>query len=99
MVEIMVPLVGSVMELFLIRDEADEILRSVAERTGVAQPIPIGTMIELPRAALTAARIAEAAEFFFFGTNDFFPFTKEELKQHDPDMFALLETLWNPPAK
>jgi hypothetical protein len=41
---------------------------------------------------------AECTEAFY-GTNDFFPFTKEELKQHDPDMFALLETLWNPPAK
>ena len=69
-VEIMIPLVGSVMELFLIRDEADAILRSVAEQTQVAQAIPIGTMIELPRAALTATRIAEAAEFFSFGTND-----------------------------
>lgn len=80
-VEIMIPLVGSVMELFLIRDEADAILRSVAAQTYAAQtqaaaqaqaapPIPIGTMIELPRAALTATRIAEAAEFFSFGTND-----------------------------
>jgi pyruvate,orthophosphate dikinase len=72
-VEIMVPLVGSVMELFLIRDEADGILRQVAEESGLdgsAVPIPIGTMIELPRAALTATRIAEAAEFFSFGTND-----------------------------
>jgi pyruvate,orthophosphate dikinase len=69
-VEIMIPLVGSVMELFLIRDEADAILRSVAEDTQVTQAIPIGTMIELPRAALTATRVAEAAEFFSFGTND-----------------------------
>ena len=58
------------MELFLIRDEADRILESVAADTGVDQSIPIGTMIELPRAALTAARVAEAAEFFSFGTND-----------------------------
>ncbi len=69
-VEIMVPLVGSVMELFLIRDEADAILRDVIAKSGVDQPIPIGTMIELPRAALTATRVAEAAEFFSFGTND-----------------------------
>ncbi len=69
-VEIMIPLVGSVMELFLIRDESDQILRDVAESTGVHQPIPIGTMVELPRAALTATRVAEAAEFFSFGTND-----------------------------
>jgi len=69
-VEIMVPLVGSVMELHLIRDEIDGVLTEVAERTGVPLQIPIGTMIELPRAALTAHRIAEAAEFFSFGTND-----------------------------
>src|SRR3954454_17495360 len=69
-VEIMIPLVGSVMELFLVRDEADAILRSVAEETQVEAAIPIGTMIELLRAALTATRIAEAAEFFSFGTND-----------------------------
>jgi pyruvate, orthophosphate dikinase len=69
-VEIMVPLIGSVMELHLIRDEIDGVLTEVAERSGVTLSIPIGTMIELPRAALTARRIAEAAEFFSFGTND-----------------------------
>jgi pyruvate,orthophosphate dikinase len=69
-VEIMVPLVGSVMELHLIRDQADAVLAEVAAREGVRLDIPIGTMIELPRAALTAARIAEAADFFSFGTND-----------------------------
>jgi pyruvate,orthophosphate dikinase len=69
-VEIMVPLVGSVMELHLIRDEADAVLRDVAQSGGVRLDIPIGTMIELPRAALTAGRIAEAADFFSFGTND-----------------------------
>jgi pyruvate,orthophosphate dikinase len=69
-VEIMVPLVGSVMELHLIRDEADGILAEVAESEGVDFDISIGTMIELPRAALTAGRIAEAADFFSFGTND-----------------------------
>ncbi len=70
LVEIMVPLVGSVMELHLIRDETDGIIAAVAEREGVTLDIPIGTMIELPRAALTAGRIAEAADFFSFGTND-----------------------------
>ncbi len=69
-VEIMVPLVGSVMELHLIRDEADKVLAEVAAQRGVRLDIPIGTMIELPRAALTAGRIAEAADFFSFGTND-----------------------------
>jgi pyruvate,orthophosphate dikinase len=69
-VEIMVPLVGSVMELHLIRDEIDGVIADVAASTGVPLNLPIGTMIELPRAALTAKRIAEAAEFFSFGTND-----------------------------
>jgi pyruvate,orthophosphate dikinase len=68
--EIMVPLVGSVMELHLIRDEADAILVEVAESEGVELTIPIGTMVELPRAALTAFRVAEAADFFSYGTND-----------------------------
>jgi pyruvate,orthophosphate dikinase len=68
--EIMVPLVGSVLELQLIKDEADAIIAEVSQAEGVALPIPIGTMIELPRAALTAYRIAEVAEFFSFGTND-----------------------------
>ncbi|WP_155731096.1 putative PEP-binding protein, partial [Streptobacillus moniliformis] len=69
-VEIMVPLIASVMELHLIRDEADAILAEVAAREDVRFDISIGTMIELPRAALTAGRIAEAADFFSFGTND-----------------------------
>lgn len=69
-VEIMVPLVGSVMELHLVRDETERILVEVGGEKGVTLTIPIGTMIELPRAALTAHRIADAADFFSFGTND-----------------------------
>jgi pyruvate,orthophosphate dikinase len=69
-VEIMVPLVGSVMELHLISDETDGIVHEISEREGIQLHIPVGTMIELPRAALTARRIAEVAEFFSFGTND-----------------------------
>jgi pyruvate,orthophosphate dikinase len=69
-VEIMVPLVGSVMELHLVRDETEQILADVAAEKGVTLTIPIGTMIELPRAALTAHRFADAADFFSFGTND-----------------------------
>jgi pyruvate,orthophosphate dikinase len=69
-VEIMIPLVGSVMELHLIRDEIDVLLAEIARDENVDLPFAIGTMIELPRAALTAQRIAEAAEFFSFGTND-----------------------------
>jgi len=69
-VEIMIPLVGSVMELHLIRDEMDVLLAEIAQEENIKLPFSIGTMIELPRAALTAQRIAEAAEFFSFGTND-----------------------------
>ena len=69
-VEIMIPLVGSVMELHLIRDEMDVLLAQIASEEKIELPFTIGTMIELPRAALTAQRIAEAAEFFSFGTND-----------------------------
>ncbi|MFC6881166.1 pyruvate, phosphate dikinase [Actinomadura yumaensis] len=68
--EIMIPLVGAVQELEAVREEAAGILAEVAEATGVDVPALIGTMIELPRAALTAGQIAEAAEFFSFGTND-----------------------------
>ena len=69
-VEIMIPLVGSVMELHLIRDEIDVLLAQIAQDENIKLPFAIGTMIELPRAALTAQRIAEAAEIFSFGTND-----------------------------
>ncbi|MFC8513212.1 pyruvate, phosphate dikinase [Streptomyces sp. NPDC057257] len=68
--EIMIPLVGTVEELRLARAETERVLAEVAAETGTALDCPIGTMIELPRAALTAARIAEAADFFSFGTND-----------------------------
>jgi pyruvate,orthophosphate dikinase len=68
--EIMIPLAASVMELHLIRDEAEHILADVAAEQGVDLHIPIGAMIELPRAALTADRMADVAEFFSFGTND-----------------------------
>ncbi|HEX7189047.1 MAG TPA: pyruvate, phosphate dikinase [Actinomycetes bacterium] len=69
-VEIMVPLVGAVQELEAIRDEARRILAEVQEETGQDLEALVGTMIEVPRAALTAGQIAEAAEFFSFGTND-----------------------------
>ena len=68
--EIMVPLVGAVQELETVRQEAEKVLRDVAERSGIDVGALIGTMIEVPRAALTAGQIAEAAEFFSFGTND-----------------------------
>ncbi|HEU5033138.1 MAG TPA: pyruvate, phosphate dikinase [Mycobacteriales bacterium] len=68
--EIMVPLVGAVQELEVVKEEAEGILRQVAEETGQQVHTLIGTMIEVPRAALTAGQIAEAAQFFSFGTND-----------------------------
>ena len=68
--EIMIPLVGSVQELELVREEAVRVLADVSAESGVEVHALIGTMIELPRAALTAGEIATAADFFSFGTND-----------------------------
>jgi pyruvate,orthophosphate dikinase len=68
--EIMIPLVGAVQELEAAREEAERVLAEVAEETGEQVHTLIGTMIEVPRAALTAGQIAQAAEFFSFGTND-----------------------------
>lgn len=68
--EIMIPLVGTVQELEIVREEADQVVAEVEAATGTSLKLSIGTMIELPRAALTAGQIAEAAEFFSFGTND-----------------------------
>ena len=68
--EVMVPLVGAVQELETVRQEAEKVLADVAAETGTNVHTLIGTMIEVPRAALTAGQIAEAAEFFSFGTND-----------------------------
>ncbi|MEV0205331.1 pyruvate, phosphate dikinase [Streptomyces sp. NPDC050788] len=68
--EIMIPLVGTVQELEIVREEADRVIAEVEAATGTKLKLSIGTMIELPRAALTAGQIAEAAEFFSFGTND-----------------------------
>ncbi|MBQ1098923.1 pyruvate, phosphate dikinase [Streptomyces sp. b94] len=68
--EIMIPLVGTVQELEIVRDEADQVIAEVEAATGAKLKLSIGTMIELPRAALTAGQIAEAAQFFSFGTND-----------------------------
>jgi pyruvate, orthophosphate dikinase len=68
--EIMIPLVGAVQELEAAREETEKVLAQVAEETGTSVHTLIGTMIEVPRAALTAGQIAQAAEFFSFGTND-----------------------------
>ncbi|MET7902656.1 pyruvate, phosphate dikinase [Streptomyces sp. NPDC005355] len=68
--EIMIPLVGTVQELEIVREEAEQIIEEVERARGVDLKLTLGTMIELPRAALTAAQIAESADFFSFGTND-----------------------------
>ncbi|MET8678555.1 pyruvate, phosphate dikinase [Streptomyces sp. NPDC004647] len=68
--EIMIPLVGTVQELEIVREDAEKVIAEVRKSTGVDLKLALGTMIELPRAALTAGQIAEAAEFFSFGTND-----------------------------
>jgi pyruvate, orthophosphate dikinase len=68
--EIMIPLVGAAQELQVVTEEISAVLAEESERTGVQLDAMIGTMIELPRAAVTAGRIAESAQFFSFGTND-----------------------------
>ena len=68
--EIMIPLVGSVRELQIARERAESVLREVSEQSGFTLDFPIGCMIELPRAAVSADTIAEEADFFSFGTND-----------------------------
>jgi pyruvate, orthophosphate dikinase len=68
--EIMVPLVFARPELDLLKAIIDAMAATVAKETGVAVPYQVGTMIELPRAALRAGEIAKSAEFFSFGTND-----------------------------
>ncbi len=68
--EIMIPLVMSLQELKIMRDLSLEVIQQVEEESGMKLEIPIGTMIELPRACLLADQIGEYADFFSFGTND-----------------------------
>jgi pyruvate,orthophosphate dikinase len=68
--EIMIPLVADVEELIRMREMIEEEVASAARKSGRELKVPVGTMIELPRAALTAGFIAKAADFFSFGTND-----------------------------
>jgi pyruvate,orthophosphate dikinase len=68
--EIMIPLVGMLRELQITRAEVDRVAEEVFAAKGRRLDYIVGTMIELPRAAITADRIAEAADFFSFGTND-----------------------------
>jgi pyruvate,orthophosphate dikinase len=68
--EIMIPLVGHVNELKRMREETEKVCREVIKEKGMTIDYLIGTMIELPRAAMTADEIGEVADFFSFGTND-----------------------------
>jgi pyruvate,orthophosphate dikinase len=68
--EIMIPLVATVQELEITRESAEKVLAAVKEEAGTDLDVLIGTMIEVPRAAVTAGDIARSADFFSFGTND-----------------------------
>ena len=68
--EIMIPLIGTVEELENQKDVVIETAKMVMKRVGIKVKYLVGTMIEIPRAALTADQVAEAAEFFSYGTND-----------------------------
>lgn len=82
--EIMIPLVSVVEELKILRGECEAIIAEVAAEYGVELEIPIGTMIELPRAAVTADEIGAVADFFSFGTNDLtqttFGFSRDDVE-------------------
>jgi pyruvate,orthophosphate dikinase len=91
--EVMIPLVGEAKELSILRELVDRVAREVIAREKASVDIRIGTMIEIPRAALTADEVAVHADFFSFGTNDLTqmaygysrddagPFIKEYVKQ------------------
>ena len=68
--EIMIPLVSHVNELRVVQDNLERVAKLVIQEQGIDIPYMFGTMIEIPRAALTAGEIAQYAEFFSFGTND-----------------------------
>ena len=82
--EIMIPLVSVVPELAKLREVAEQTIAEVAAEQGVELNIEIGTMIELPRAAVTADEIATQADFFSFGTNDLtqttFGFSRDDVE-------------------
>ncbi len=73
--EVMIPLTGHVNELHEIQPQLERIAREVMEEKGVTFEYKFGTMIEIPRAGLTADQVAGVAEFFSFGTNDLTQFT------------------------
>ena len=82
--EVMIPLVSTVKELEKLRKVAVDTINEVAAEAGVELDIPVGTMIELPRAAVTADEIATQADFFSFGTNDLtqttFGFSRDDVE-------------------
>ena len=104
--EIMIPLVGSKKELVFVKSIVDETAKKVFEEQGMTLEYHVGTMIEIPRAAVTADEIAEEAEFFSFGTNDLtqmtFGFSRDDAgkflgsyydnKIFESDPFARLDT-------
>jgi len=86
--EIMIPIVMSARELKLLRPNAEKVLKKVFDAEGVRIEIKIGTMIEVPRAALRSAHIAKYADFFSFGTNDLtqmtFAFSRDDVASFLP---------------
>ncbi len=68
--EVMIPLVGTIQELAMLKEMVQRIAAGVIAERGVELPVIVGTMIEIPRAALIADKLGEVAEFFSFGTND-----------------------------
>jgi len=87
--EVMIPLIGTRKELDLLKAVVDKAAAQVFAETGTTLSYAVGTMIELPRAALRAAEIAESAEFFSFGTNDL---TQTTLGMSRDDSGPFLET-------
>ncbi|MGI6758861.1 MAG: pyruvate, phosphate dikinase [Bacilli bacterium] len=96
--EIMIPLVGEVKELEYIKKIVDETAKKVMEEQGLTLEYKVGTMIEIPRACLTADEIAEKADFFSFGTNDLtqmtFGFSRDDAGKfledyYDKKVFAM----------
>ncbi|MDR3673563.1 MAG: pyruvate, phosphate dikinase [Holophaga sp.] len=90
--EIMVPLVGTVKELAYTKAQMLEELAAVNKEQGTNFTCPIGTMIEIPRGALTADKVAQEAEFFSFGTNDLtqmgFGFSRDDSGSFLPDYIS-----------
>jgi pyruvate,orthophosphate dikinase len=90
--EVMVPLVGTLRELSYTKTEMLQEIEAVNKENGTSFICPIGTMIEIPRAAITADKIAEEAEFFSFGTNDLtqmgFGFSRDDSGSFLPEYVA-----------